>query len=452
MEFNLRALNGRTRSDKAGALTYNRHNHTSRIDYILFDVHLWSSVKDMEIISSVESDHNWLYLALSPGWFEDIGGPSTRVIVPRESVVSNCGRRLKWAKLTLSVEKMSIISQLLTTASDNLDSLEGGPVELHDRFCSLTQAISNLFIIPFSHNGGKTRPLCGRPVVSQRIVGGHDATDGAWPWQASVQVYEEHICGGTLITNSWVVSAAHCYYGLGYPQSSYRVCLGMYQLSSSNPNSVCSGVKTIIANSLYTSTGTLGDILLLELETTVTFTDFIMPVCLPASSVDLPSGLNCWVTGWGNIFSSVQLYYPQTLQEVMVPIITQSTCDYLYHLGSSVSFAKPIILRDMICAGYTAGGKDSCQGDSGGPLVCAAYGGSWFLAGIVSWREGCAKANRPGVYTRVTAYTEWIQRYVTLNSASTSTSPRPHNSTFRRTSASIFSFYLTFLLLLLKAF
>ncbi|XP_078509276.1 serine protease 27-like [Lissotriton helveticus] len=220
-----------------------------------------------------------------------------------------------------------------------------------------------------------------------------------------------------------------------FAQSTYIVCLGLYQLSVSNPDSVCSAVKRIIYNTLYTGTASLGDILLLELNTAVNFTDFIMPICLPNSIIDFPSGLNCWVTGWGDIASSTHLYYPKTMQEVMVPLIDQPTCDRLYHIGSSVSSMKPLILSDMICAGYVRGGKDSCQGDSGGPLVCAADDGTWFLTGIVSWGEGCAKANRPGVYTRVTAYTEWIQRYATNVTS--------HQGVFNVTSSSISSSFAT---------
>ncbi|XP_078509275.1 serine protease 33-like [Lissotriton helveticus] len=308
---------------------------------------------------------------------------------------------------------------------------------------------------------------CGRPVVSDRIVNGQDAVNGAWPWQASVQVDGQHICGGTIITNNWVLCAAHCYYGLNISQSSYSVCLGMYQLSNANQNSVCSPVKTIIANSLFTHPGTPGDIMLLELETTVTFTDFIMPACLPTSSVQFPSGLNCWVTGWGNIYSSIPLPEPMTLQQVMVPLIDQSTCDYLYHIGSPVNSTTPIILDDMICAGYAYGFQDSCQGDSGGPLVCAADGGNWFLAGVVSWGDGCALAYRPGVYTLVTAYTEWIQQYVAnvtfyqgsfhtiSTSMSTTTRRKPFTLPFTPPSSTtmifpiISSFVLPFLFLIL---
>ncbi|XP_078508709.1 serine protease 33-like [Lissotriton helveticus] len=263
--------------------------------------------------------------------------------------------------------------------------------------------------------------VCGTPVVSSRIVGGQDAVNGEWPWQASVQVEGQHICGGTLITNNWVVSAAHCYYGLNYAQSFYTVCLGMYQLSNSNPNSQCSTVKQIIVNSLYSSEGGPGDILLLQLTNTVAFTDFILPICLPDSSVTFPSGLNCWVTGWGTTGSSIPLQWPKTLQEVMVPIIDTSTCDDLYHIGSGVSSGQPIILSDMICAGYAAGGEDSCQGDSGGPLVCESNG-TWYLAGVVSWGIGCAKRNRPGVYTKVTSYNTWIQKYVSSNAGHISSS------------------------------
>ncbi|XP_069507945.1 serine protease 27-like [Ambystoma mexicanum] len=253
--------------------------------------------------------------------------------------------------------------------------------------------------------------VCGTPLASNRIVGGQDSVAGKWPWQASVQVYTQHVCGGSIISNNWVLSAAHCYYDRKNPTSSYRVCLGMYQLSDTNPNSVCTAVKKIILNPIYTREAGPGDMLLLELETTVNFTPYILPVCLPDSSVDLPSGLDCWVTGWGNIGSEGSPLYPTTLQEVMVPIIDQPTCDKWYHIGSGVSANTPIVFSDMICAGYQAGGKDSCQGDSGGPLVCESNG-TWFQAGIVSWGTGCALPNRPGVYILVTAYQSWIQQHV----------------------------------------
>ncbi|KAJ1125843.1 hypothetical protein NDU88_004260 [Pleurodeles waltl] len=253
--------------------------------------------------------------------------------------------------------------------------------------------------------------VCGRPLASSRIVGGQDAAEGAWPWQASIHVYKQHVCGGSIITNRWVLSAAHCYYKRDYPMSSYRVCLGMYQLSLPNPNSACYAVKNVIVNSLYAQEGGPGDIMLLELEETVSFSDFILPICLPDSSNYFPSGLDCWVTGWGDIGSTRPLNYPKTLQQVMLPLIDQQTCDDLYHEYSLVSPSIPIILRDMICAGYEKGQKDSCQGDSGGPLACKSNG-SWFQIGIVSWGAGCALPKVPGVYTLVTVYESWIQKHV----------------------------------------
>lgn len=253
--------------------------------------------------------------------------------------------------------------------------------------------------------------VCGTPGITSRIVGGTDATDGAWPWQVSLRVYNQHICGGSLIANNWVLSAAHCYYRLGYSTSQYTACLGVHQLVSASSHSACFRVNRILVHPLYSQAGSPGDILLLKLDAGVAFTSYILPVCLPESSVQFPSGKNCWVTGWGDILSSasgsVSLPWPKTLQQVMVPIIDRKTCDKLYHNGSGLSSSSPIILSDMICAGYQAGGKDSCQGDSGGPLVCN-MDGAWFLAGVVSWGNLCAKAFRPGVYTLVTAYDSWI--------------------------------------------
>ncbi|XP_078508700.1 serine protease 27-like [Lissotriton helveticus] len=253
--------------------------------------------------------------------------------------------------------------------------------------------------------------VCGTPEISSRIVGGIDAADGAWPWQVSLRVDNQHICGGALIANNWVLSAAHCYYRLGYSTSRYTACLGEHQLVSSNSHSACYSVTRIIVHPLYSQAGSPGDILLLKLDSGVAFTSYILPVCLPETSVQFPSGKACWVTGWGNIRSSsagsVSLPWPKTLQQVMVPIIDQKTCDKFYHIGSGQSSNSPIILSDMICAGDKAGGKDSCQGDSGGPLVCY-IDDAWYLAGVVSWGTLCAQPNRPGVYTLVTAYNSWI--------------------------------------------
>ncbi|XP_069507940.1 serine protease 27-like isoform X2 [Ambystoma mexicanum] len=255
-----------------------------------------------------------------------------------------------------------------------------------------------------TEDGEVAASVCGQPVISSRIVGGQNAQAGQWPWQISLRKSGGHICGGSLITNRWVVSAAHCF-AKPVDISLYSVRMGAYALSIKGPYEVISTAKQIIVNSNYTSTGSIGDIALLELQTAVNFSAQILPVCLPTGSVEIPPGMLCWVTGWGRITSSgVTLPYPMYLQEVQVAIIDSVSCENMYNMNSHFTTQ---ILYDMVCAGYQAGGKDSCQGDSGGPLVCQ-FNTTWILAGIVSWGEDCAKLDRPGVYTRVSVYVDWI--------------------------------------------
>ncbi|XP_018429100.1 PREDICTED: serine protease 27-like [Nanorana parkeri] len=250
---------------------------------------------------------------------------------------------------------------------------------------------------------------CGKPMTSDRIVGGQDAFYGEWPWQISLRKNGYHICGGVMIDSQWVLTAAHCFVR-PYSPADYMVNLGAYQLSI--PSGVMSQVSAINIHPIYQRDGSSGDIALIKLRNSIQYTDYIMPICIPAENVQFPSGINCYVTGWGSMNQGVSLPSPQTLQKVQLPIIEQKECDAMYHINNpTLSPNKTIIQWDMICAGFEKGQKDACQGDSGGPLACK-WDGSWLLAGIVSWGFGCALANRPGVYTRVTSYSSWIQQYV----------------------------------------
>eukprot|EP00069_Balaena_mysticetus_P019459 bmy_12267T0 len=142
----------------------------------------------------------------------------------------------------------------------------------------------------------------------------------------------------------------------------------------------------------------------------VCLTEYIQPVCLPAAGQALVDGKICTVTGWGN----TQYYGQQAgvLQEARVPIISSDVCNGPDFYGNQI---KP----KMFCAGYPEGGIDACQGDSGGPFVCEdsiSRTPRWRLCGIVSWGTGCALAQKPGVYTKVSDFREWIFQAIKTHS------------------------------------
>uniref|UniRef100_A0A3P9HIF7 Peptidase S1 domain-containing protein n=1 Tax=Oryzias latipes TaxID=8090 RepID=A0A3P9HIF7_ORYLA len=252
----------------------------------------------------------------------------------------------------------------------------------------------------------KTKPVlffavCGKANLNTRIVGGQDAPAGFWPWQVSLQI-SSHFCGGSLINNQWVLTAAHCF--PSGSASGVNVVLGLQSLQGSNPNSVSRTITTLIVHPNYNSND--NDIALLQLSSPVTFNNYITPVCLASTGSTFYSGVNTWVTGWGNIRSGVYLPAPQILQEVQVPIVGNRQCKCSYGASS--------ITDNMVCAGLLEGGKDSCQGDSGGPLVIK-QNNLWIQAGVVSFGNGCALPNFPGVYTRVSQYQTWINTQITTN-------------------------------------
>ncbi|XP_076137764.1 uncharacterized protein LOC143121270 isoform X3 [Alosa pseudoharengus] len=252
--------------------------------------------------------------------------------------------------------------------------------------------------------------VCGRPPLNTRIVRGQDAPAGNWPWQASLHfvipgVLSNFLCGGSLINDQWVLSAASCFSSIF--ASDLEVYLGRQNQEGSNPNEVKRTLSRIITHPSFNPVTRDNDIALLRLSAPVTFTNFISPVCLAASGSEFLNGVHSWVTGWGDATDGEPLPSPGTLKEVEVAVIENTQCQSLYE---AVSFT---ITDNMICAGELAGGKDSCKGDSGGPLV-SQQDSVWVQSGIVSL-EGCAQRNPTGVYTRVSRYKGWINSQISTN-------------------------------------
>ncbi|XP_043358785.1 transmembrane protease serine 9 [Dermochelys coriacea] len=241
---------------------------------------------------------------------------------------------------------------------------------------------------------------CGsRPTMqtAHRIVGGTEASRGEFPWQVSLRENNEHFCGATILTEKWLVSAAHCFNEFQDP-AVWAAYMGTISLSGSDSSTVKAGVGRIIPHPSYNTDTADFDVAVLELDSPVPFNKYIQPACLPGPGHRFLAGRKCLISGWGYLKEDF-LVKPETLQKATVELLDQALCASLY---------SHTLTDRMMCAGYLEGKIDSCQGDSGGPLVCEEPSGKFFLAGIVSWGIGCAEAKRPGVYARVTKLRDWI--------------------------------------------
>ncbi|XP_043937001.1 transmembrane protease serine 5 [Protopterus annectens] len=257
----------------------------------------------------------------------------------------------------------------------------------------------------YSCTSGKVVALkcyeCGTRAKVSRIIGGNSSVLGQWPWQVSLYHAGKHVCGGSIITDQWIVTAAHCVLNYRLPPSStWLVYAGIATLSSAERSSGYTVTKVVYHHS-YDDRSHDYDIALIKLLFPLNFTgkSTIRPVCLPRHNHAFPAGTHCWISGWG--YTKPDGYNtPDMLREAVVPLINSKKCN------SSCMYNGEITPR-MLCAGYPEGRIDACQGDSGGPLVCQEEN-AWRLVGIVSWGTGCAEPNYPGVYTKVTAFLEWI--------------------------------------------
>ncbi|CAK6440589.1 unnamed protein product [Pipistrellus nathusii] len=262
-----------------------------------------------------------------------------------------------------------------------------------------------------SSKGEKSLPAC-EPVCGMsarttggRIYGGQNAKLGDFPWQVLL-LGDNTIAAGALLSDNWILTAAHAVYEQKDAASSLNIRMGA--LKRLSPQHTQAWAEAVFIHEGYRDgAGFDNDIALIKLQNRVAVNSNIMPVCLPGEDAEslMRTDTTGTVSGWGLTQSG---FLARNLQFVEVPIVDPKKC--------AAAYAKkplhPQVTDNMLCAGVESGGRDSCGGDSGGALVFLHNETHrWFVGGIVSWGSiHCGAAQVYGVYTKVINYIPWIKR------------------------------------------
>uniref|UniRef100_A0A3Q4BDK2 Plasminogen activator n=1 Tax=Mola mola TaxID=94237 RepID=A0A3Q4BDK2_MOLML len=248
-----------------------------------------------------------------------------------------------------------------------------------------------------------------------RLFGGKESDIMEQPWQALINVYQArhkkyfHRCGGVLIDSCWILTAAHCFEDRERVLK-LEVILGRTFRKQNSSSQQIFKVEKYWRHENFDSETFDNDIALLKLKTDIGICAInspeVLPACLPEPDLKLPEWTECEISGYGKD-SEFAAEYSQRVKRGYVRLWPEERCVPDVLSGRTVT-------SNMLCAGDTRGLDDACKGDSGGPLVCRNHG-KMTLMGVISWGDGCGQKDKPGVYTRVVNYINWINGKMEAN-------------------------------------
>ncbi|KAG7456714.1 hypothetical protein MATL_G00238770 [Megalops atlanticus] len=234
--------------------------------------------------------------------------------------------------------------------------------------------------------------LCLGSCGSVHIIEGNEAKPHSRPYMATIQHRGEHFCGGFLVAEQWVMTAAHC------KKLVDTVVLGAHSLSKKEPTKQVIAIKAFHKHPNASQAGH-HDIALIKLKQPARLTSAVQTIAFQRSRKDVPAGSEVTTAGWGLTGNNSR---PDALREVSITVLSHQQC-------ASRDDYKDILTKDMMCASSCIGRhtrilcRDACTGDSGGPLL---YKG--MAVGIVMGGGDCGKYEHPGVYTVISHYVDWI--------------------------------------------
>lgn len=248
-------------------------------------------------------------------------------------------------------------------------------------------------------------PSCGKANLKGRVVGGEEAIPNSWPWQVGLYYYDTFFCGGTLVSERTVITAAHCTFTR--EAAGITVILGDHNRIDETAKEQTIQASKVINHESYNSALIQNDIAIVILEKPAKISGREVGLaCLPETDNDLNDELEkqtCYITGWGRTKGGGE--GAQLLQQAKMPVVSNAVCN---------KKNENRITPGMICAGKASGSIISgCHGDSGGPFVCKHKDNKWYLRGAVSWgSKYCEASHRYTVFARISFYLDWIKKHM----------------------------------------